>query len=78
MAKRGGDERAINGHLWDARSEVVAVLVLVMGNPGCEEFLQTSECARRQHLGAHRVGLKLLEISLQRAIAPFVSIPRLV
>jgi hypothetical protein len=64
MAERGADETAIDGHFRDTGGKVVAMLVLVVCDPGCQDLLQTSKRTRSEHLGAQRVGLKLLEIGL--------------
>lgn len=64
MAKRGTDEGAVEGHLGNARGEVVTALAPVMSDPRGEELLQTREGARGQHLGAQRVLLQLLEVGL--------------
>ena len=65
VAERGADEGAVQGHLGDARGEVVAVLAPVMGNPRGEELLQAGQGARGEHLGAQRVLLQLLQVGLQ-------------
>ena len=39
MAQRGADESTVRSHLRDSRSEVVAMLVPVLCNPRCKEFL---------------------------------------
>lgn len=65
MAQRGGDEHAIEGHLRDARAEVVAVLANIVSEPGGEQFLHTGEDTGGEHLGAQRVLLQLLEIGLR-------------
>ena len=67
VAKGRADEGAVDGHLGDARGEVVARLAPVVGNPRGQKLLQAREGARRQHLGAQRVALQLLEVCLVRA-----------
>lgn len=41
MAKGRADDGAVQGHLWHARSEIVARLAPVVGDPRCKELLQT-------------------------------------
>ena len=64
MAQRRADESAVGGHLRHPRAEVVAVLALVVRDPRREHLLQRGEAAGREHLGAQRVALQLLEIGL--------------
>lgn len=65
VTQRGGNEHAVQRHLGDARAEVVAVLADIVGEPRGEEFLQTREHTRGEHLGAQRVLLQLAEIGLR-------------
>lgn len=57
-----GDKHAVQGHLRDARAEIVTVLADIMSEPRGEQFLQTREHTRGEHLGAQRVVLQLLEV----------------
>lgn len=65
VAEGRGDEHAVQRHLGDARREVVAMLADIVGQVGGEEFLETREHTRGEHLGAQRVVLELLEVGLQ-------------
>lgn len=65
MAQRRANKSSVHGHLGHARSEVVAVFVLVMRDPRCKEFLAARKGTRSKHLGAQWVGLKLLEVGLE-------------
>ena len=51
MAERGANESTVDGHLGDARGEVVAMYVAVLGDPGGEDLLQSRQSARGEHLG---------------------------
>jgi hypothetical protein len=64
MSQRRADESAIHGHLGHARREVMSILVLVVRDPAGKELLEAGQSTGRQHLGAHRVGLELLEVRL--------------
>lgn len=64
MSQWGADEGAIDCHLRHTAGEIVAALVAILGNPGCEELLECGERAGGDHLGAHGVILELLEIPL--------------
>lgn len=64
MADGSGDEGTVGGHLGHARGEVVAVLVAVLGEEGSEKLLDTVEGTGREHLGAERVRLELLNVGL--------------
>lgn len=64
VAEGRGDEHAVERHLGDARGEVVAMLADIVGQVGGEEFLETREHTRGEHLGAQRVVLELLEVGL--------------
>lgn len=64
VAHGGADQGAIGSHLGDTASEVVAVLVAVLGEPRGHELLKTSEGTSSQHLGAEGVGLELLDVGL--------------
>lgn len=65
MTQRSADKGSIGGHLGDARCEVVAVLVAVLGQPRGDQLLGTGKCASGKHLGAQRVVLKLLDVGLE-------------
>lgn len=67
VAERGANEGAVEGHLGDSRREVVAVLAPIMRDPRSEELLQAGQGAGREHFGAQRVLLQLLEIGLAGA-----------
>jgi len=43
VAERRADKSTVCGHLGYPRGEVVAVLVAVFGDPGCEEFLKRGQ-----------------------------------
>jgi len=60
-----GDKHAVQGHLRDARAEIVTVLADIMSEPRGEQFLHTREHTRGEHLGAQRVVLQLLEVGLR-------------
>lgn len=64
MTQRRTDESTVDSHLGYSASKVVAIPVLIMGNPGGEELLQTRQSTGCEHLGSQRVGLKLLEVCL--------------
>lgn len=64
VAERRGDEHAVQGHLGNARAEVVAVLANIVGKVGGEQLLQTREHTRGEHLGAQRVLLQVVEVGL--------------
>lgn len=65
VAQGSADEGAIRRHLGHSRSEIVAVLVAILGEPRGKELLGTSESTSREHLGPQRVLLKLPEVSLE-------------
>jgi hypothetical protein len=65
VTERCADECAVDGHLGHARREVMPVLVLVVRNPRREDLLEAGEGTRRQHLGAERIRLQLLEVCLR-------------
>jgi hypothetical protein len=44
----------------------MAMLALIVRQPGSQQLLQRRECSRGQHLGAQRVRLQLFEIGLRR------------
>ena len=44
----------------------MAVLALVVSEPGCKNFLETSQGARGKHLRSERIGLQLLQVCLHR------------
>lgn len=44
----------------------MAIFILVMRDPRCEELLGTGKGPRGQHLGAQWVGLELLEVGLDK------------
>lgn len=69
VAKRGADEGAVEGHLGDARGEVVALLAPIVGDPRGQELLQTRKGARGEHLGAQRVLLQVLQVGLWTAVS---------
>lgn len=64
MAQRRANQSTVRGHLGNARSKVIAMLVAILGEPRSNELLSSSERARREHLGAQRVGLELLDVGL--------------
>jgi len=64
VAERGADESAVGGHLGHARREVVAVLVAILGQPRGDQLLGAGQRAGREHLGAQRVLLELLDVGL--------------
>lgn len=64
MTQWRADKGAVCGHLGYSRGEVVAVLVTVFGEPRSEEFLETGESTRREHLRAQRVLLELIDVRL--------------
>lgn len=67
----GADQGTVCGHLGDAGSEVVAVLVAVLGKPRGNELLGTGEGTGSQHLGAQRVVLELLDVGLSQMLVRF-------
>lgn len=69
MAQGSADQGTVGGHLGHARGEVVAMLVAVLGQPRGEELLGAGEGSGRQHLGAQRVRLELLDIGLRQEVA---------
>ena len=69
VAERSADEGAVNGHLGDAGSEVIARLAPVVGNPRREKLLEAREGSRRKHLGAQRVLLEVFEVDLRALIS---------
>ena len=66
MTERRADEGSVRGHLGHSSSEVVAVLVAVLCNPRGEQFLESGERSRGDHLGTEGVGLQLLEVGLEK------------
>jgi hypothetical protein len=66
VSKGRADQGTVDSHLGDTRSEVVARLAPVVGDPRCKELLQTRQSTRGQHLGAQWVALQLLEVCLSR------------
>lgn len=64
VAHRSADESTVHRHLGDARGEVVAILVSVLGEPRSKNFLETGESTGCQHLGPEGVLLELLDIGL--------------
>lgn len=64
VAHGSANKSAVRRHLGDPGREVVAVLVPVLGEPRGEHFLEASEGASREHLGAHGVLPELLQIHL--------------
>lgn len=75
MAQRSADQSSIGGHLGDARSEVVAMLVAVLGQPRGEKLLSSGEGTGREHLGAQRVRFKLLDVGLKIAASQPLAKP---
>lgn len=71
VAEGCADQCTVDGHLGDARGEVMARLAPVVRDPRREELLETGEGARSEHLGAQRVALELLEIGLGRRLLAF-------
>lgn len=65
VAERGADEHAIEDHLGHARTEVMAVLADIVGDPRGDEFLRPREHTGSEHLSAQRVRLQLLQVHLQ-------------
>ena len=57
-----------SSHLGNSRSKVMAMLVTVLGQPRSQQLLETSQSTSREHLGAQRVGLKLLDVGSQVAL----------
>ena len=55
VAERRADEGAVEGHLGDARVDVVAMLAAVARDPRRKDFLQCREGAGREHPRAERV-----------------------
>lgn len=55
MTQGRADKGTISGHLGHTRSEVVAVLVTVLGQPRGNKLLGASESTSREHLGSQRV-----------------------
>lgn len=64
MAQGSADQGSVGGHLGNARSKVVAMLVAVLGQPRGEKLLSSGEGTSREHLGAQRVCLELLDVGL--------------
>lgn len=50
MAERRADEGAVECHLGDAGVEIMAMLAAVVRDPRSEQFLDTEESTRRDHL----------------------------
>lgn len=71
VADGGADQGTVGGHLGDAGSEVVAVLVAVLREPRGDELLSTGEGTGSQHLGAQRVVLELLDVGLSQMLVSF-------
>lgn len=46
------------------------MLVAVLGQPRSQQLLETSQSTSREHLGAQRVGLELLDVGSQVALGP--------
>ena len=67
VSQWSADEGAVYRHLRHAAGEVVTMLVAVFGNPRGEELLKSCQRAGREHLGAERVFLELLQVPLQLA-----------
>ena len=59
VTKRSANEGAVDGHLGHPRGEIVSALAPVMGDPRCEELLETRKSTGCEHLGAEGVGLEL-------------------
>lgn len=77
VAEGRADEGAVGGHLRYTRGEVVAMLVAVLGEEGCNQLLGTGESTSSEHLGAQRVLLELLDVGLgctASAYRPGISI----
>lgn len=51
------DERTVQGHLGNSRSEVIAIFVSVLSDPRSQQLLQTRQCARCEHLRSKGVRL---------------------
>jgi hypothetical protein len=64
VAERRTDEHAVEGHLGDARAEVVAVLADIVGEPRSQQFLYTGEHTGSEHLRAQWVLLELKKVGL--------------
>lgn len=64
MSQRRTDKGSVRRHLRHSRGEVVAMLIAILCNPRCEQFLQCGQGAGRQHLSPERVCLQLAEVSL--------------
>ena len=58
------DEGSICRHLGHAGAEIMAMRAAVVREPRCEDFLQSSEGAGREHLSPKRVLLELREVGL--------------
>lgn len=52
VAEGSADKRSIGGHLWDTRGEVVAMLIAILCEPGCDELLSSGQGAGGEHLCA--------------------------
>lgn len=68
MAEGRADEHSVEGHLGNARAEVVAVLADIVRNPRGQQLLQTGEDTRCEHLRAQRVLLEVEEVGLVGSI----------
>lgn len=64
MSNRSHNKSTVSSHLRHAAGEVVAALAAVLGDVGCEEFLETGERAGGEHLGAEGVLLQGCEVGL--------------
>lgn len=68
MAEGRADEHSVEGHLGNARAEVVAVLADIVRNPRGQQLLQTGEDTGCEHLRAQRVLLEVEEVGLVGSI----------
>lgn len=64
MAEGRADEHSVEGHLGNARAEVVAVLADIVRDPRGQQLLQTGEHTGGEHLCAQRVLLEVEEVGL--------------
>ena len=65
MTERRANEHAVQRHFRDARTEVMAVLADIVGEPRGQQFLQAGEHAGSEHLRAQRVFLQLAQVGLR-------------
>lgn len=69
MSQRRADKRAVDSHFRDSGADIITMLASIMCDPRRENFLQSGQSTRRQHLGTKGVGLKLDEICLKQFVS---------